>query len=101
MVSLNKLARILIKARGYITIAAYTVVISDVMKLLKEFIMEWLMHKRFNQLVQRHIEETTEQEEISVEQTSENDISLKSSEVFNGMVNVTNDSENITKVEIE
>src|SRR5690348_3645442 len=57
--------------REYITLIAYGIVIGDVLELLKEVATEYLMHKRFNQLVQRHVEETSEITENDVEQTSD------------------------------
>jgi len=83
--------------REYVTLFAYGIVIGDVLNLVQEVILEWLKHKRFNELVQRHVEETTEQEEIPVEQTSRYSNGSLKDPFFNEVVKVINDDENITK----
>src|SRR5579871_1061279 len=91
----------LLRYKEYIVLLAYGIVLGDVLDLLKEVATEYLMHKRFNQLVQRHVEETSEITENDVEQTSEFENSLTKVENFSEQVIFTNETENITKVEIE
>ena len=83
----------------YIIVVAYGIVLADVLELAKEVVTEWLIHKRFNQLVQRHVEETSEIKETYAEMVARDENSAKSDTFFNEVENVTSTEVNVTNSE--